>query len=756
MTTTKTTNGKGELRAFRVDTRSDGVCVVTIDVPGEPVNTLNARFSNDFAEAMEVIEGDSNIRAVVITSGKPDSFLAGADIEMLKAVKTAEDAEALSRGGQHAMQRLADLPVPVVCAIHGACLGGGLELALACDARVATDDKKTKLGLPEVQLGLLPGAGGTQRLPRLIGLQAALDLILSGKQVPARKAKKLGLVDEVAPQPLLVQVACDLALTLSHKSAEDKTPMDRVTGAFKHLLSSEEIQELVLEDNPLGRKVLFDQAKKKLLEKTHGNYPAPEKALEAVRAGYQHGIVKGLEVEAKNFGELVVSPEAAELINIFFATQALKKDRGTDDPEASARPIEKVAMLGGGLMGGGITYVTAQVAGIPVRLKDKDHAGVGRGLAYVRGILDERVKRKRMTPLERELSMARVTGTTEMTGFADVDVVIEAVFEDLALKQRVLGEVEAACKDEVIFASNTSTIPITQIAEAAKHPENVIGMHYFSPVHKMPLLEIIVTDKTSPSVTATCVKLGKRQGKTVIVVRDGVGFYTSRILGPYINEALHLVSEGVPVEQIDRALVNFGFPVGPIKLLDEVGIDVANKAAGVVGSAFGDRLEAPAGMEKLIGDERFGRKSKKGFYRYDGKKGVDESVYTLLGVTPKPAPKLDKDIQLRCALQMINEAAYCFGEGILRSARDGDIGAVFGLGFPPFRGGPFRFVDRQGAKHIVEHCERLQKQCGKRFSPAPVLSEMAASGKRFYGGGEAKEQDPGQHGEPIIRTRARA
>lgn len=754
MTTETKTNGKSEPRPFRVDIRQDGVAVVTIDVPGEPVNTLNARFSEDFARAMETLETATNVKAVVIISGKPDSFLAGADVNMLKAVKTADEAAALSKNGQQAMQRLADLPMPVVAAIHGPCLGGGLELALACDARVCTDDKKTKLGLPEVQLGLLPGAGGTQRLPRLIGLQAALDLILTGKQVPGRKAQKLGLVDEVAPNALLSQVAAELALTLAAKPVADKNPMDRMTSAFRHLLS-EDIQDLVLEDNPLGRKVLFDQAKKKLLEKTHGNYPAPEKALEAVRAGYQHGMARGFEVEAENFGELVVSPEAAELMNIFFSTQALKKDRGTDDPEAAAKPVSRVGMLGGGLMGGGIAYVTAQVAGIPVRLKDKDDAGVGRGLHYVRGILDERVSRKRMTAIEREQTMARLTGTTEMTGFGDIDVVIEAVFEDLGLKQRVLGEVEAACKEDVIFASNTSTIPITQIAEAARHPENVIGMHYFSPVHKMPLLEIIVTDKTAPSVTATCVKLGKRQGKTVIVVRDGVGFYTSRILGPYINEALHLVAEGVPVEQIDRALVAFGFPVGPIKLLDEVGIDVANKAAGVVGSAFGDRLEAPAGMEKLIGDGRFGRKSKKGFYRYDGKKGVDESVYALLGVTPKREPKLDKDIQLRCVLQMVNEAAYCFGEGILRSARDGDIGAVFGLGFPPFRGGPFRFVDRQGVKHIVEHCERFQKQCGKRFSPAPVLSEMAASGSRFHGGENARAI-PGKHGEPIVGTRARA
>lgn len=402
-----------------------------------------------------------------------------------------------------------------------------------------------------------------------------------------------------------------------------------------------------------------------------------------------------------------------------------------------ARPVNKVGVLGGGLMGAGISYVTALQAETPVRLKDKDDAGVGHGLAYVRKHLDERVQRRRMTPLERDHVLARVTGTIDYSGFAAVDVVIEAVFEDLELKQQMIRDIEAVGKHDVIFASNTSAIPISRLAAVSAHPETVIGMHYFSPVEKMPLLEVVVTEQTAPWVTATCVALGKRQGKTVIVVRDGAGFYTSRILGPYINEAAYLVSEGVPVEAIDGALKDFGFPVGPIKLLDEVGIDVADKVSHTLHEAFGERMCPPSGMERLIADQRLGRKNKRGFYLYEGKqsgKRIDKSVYKVFGV--KPTAKLTAaEITERCALQMVNEAALCLGEGILRSVRDGDIGAVFGLGFPPFRGGPFRYVDAVGAQYVVERLQHYLNQHGERFRPAPVLVELAERGDRFYGEG---------------------
>lgn len=719
-------------KAATVRISADGLAVITIDVPGESVNTLNPRFAADFENIITKLERDRTVRAAVIASGKKDGFIAGADVKVLAAVTTAAQAAELSRNGQKAMQRIADLPFPVVAAIHGACLGGGLELALACTARVAADDKKTKLGLPEVQLGLLPGAGGTQRLPKLIGLQAAMDLILTGKQINGKRAKKLGLVDEIAPRAILLRAASELALSLADRPAEQIGPVGRMTQAVRSLFSPDELSEFVLEDNPLGRKVLFDTARKKLRQKTRGNYPAPEKALEAIRIGASD-TAAGYEAEARLFGELVVSPEAASLMSIFFATTALKKDTGVDDAAIAPRPVESIGMIGAGLMGAGIAYVTAAVAKTPVRLKDRDAAGVGKGLAYARGIFDERVAKKRLTKRERDDLMTLISATTGDEGFKKIPVVIEAVFEDLELKHKILRHTEALGGPEVIFASNTSTLPITRIAEASSHPETVIGMHYFSPVHKMPLLEVITTDKTAPWVTATCVELGKRQGKTVIVVRDGVGFYTSRILGPYMNEAFHILAEGVPVEAIDEALLDFGFPVGPVKLLDEVGIDVAHKASGVVKASFGDRIDSPDGMEALIADERYGRKNGRGFYSYqDGKSvGVDATVYDVLGIAPK-ASMPARDIAMRCALQMANEAAHCLGEGILRSPRDGDIGAIFGLGFPPFLGGPFRWMDSMGINKIVSELRALESTHGRRFAPAPRLVEMAASGARFY------------------------
>ncbi|MEZ4365744.1 MAG: fatty acid oxidation complex subunit alpha FadJ [Kofleriaceae bacterium] len=735
------------------------VAILTMDVPGEAVNALSPRLAAELDAALTAVERDPAVRAVVLRSSKPGCFVAGADLKVLDTITTAAEAEQLSRDGQAGLQRLADLDKPVVAAIHGACLGGGLELALACHARIADDDRATKLGLPEVQLGLIPGAGGTQRLPRLVGIAAALDLILTGKQIDGRRAARLGLVDEACPAALLVAVATTRARSLAAaRAAAPPSTSARLGAALAQLRATlfdrAELTGLVLEENPLGRKVLFEQARKQLLAKTHGLYPAPERALDAVRIGASDPDA-GYAAEARAFGELLVSPVARELMGLFFATTALKKDPGTDDPKVRARPVEQIAMLGAGLMGAGIAYVSAN-AGLAVRLRDKDDAGLGRGLAYVREIVDGRVRRKRLTARAGDELMARISPTTTAAGLAQAQVVIEAVFEDVALKHQVVREVEAAVGPETIFASNTSTIPITTIARASRRPETVIGMHYFSPVHKMPLLEVIVTERTAPWVTATCVELGKRQGKTVIVVRDGVGFYTSRILGPYVNEAMHVLAEGAPIEAIDAALVAFGFPVGPIKLVDEVGLDVAAKAGAVVQRAFGDRLQAPPGLERLIADGRFGRKASKGFYRYppagarrgDRTRGVDPAVYTVLGLTPADAPPAEA-LARRCWLQMVNEAAHCFGEGVLRSARDGDIGAVFGLGFPPLRGGPFRWADAYGIARLVDDLDEHAARLGGRFAPAPVLRAMAGSGKTFHG---ADRQRPGEHGTPPCST----
>ncbi|MGQ0504709.1 MAG: fatty acid oxidation complex subunit alpha FadJ [Myxococcaceae bacterium] len=731
------------MAAFTYKLEGD-VAVLTFDIPEEPVNTLSGETGQEFEKVLQKLESDPAAKAAVFISGKKDSFVAGAKIEMIQSVKNAAEATALAKSAQEGFNRLESFSKPVVAAIHGACLGGGLEWALACRYRIATDSPKTSLGLPETQLGLLPGAGGTQRLPKLIGAQAALDLILAAKTVKPQKAKKLGIVDEVVPGPVLLQISLRRAKeladgTLKLERSRSGNALRSVAKAkgmgelLKGLTNKDVWAELALEDNPVGRKVLFDQARKQLLKKTKGKYPAPEKALEAIRVGLDKGFEAGLAAEAQFFGELAVSDVSKRLVEIFFATTSLKKDNGTADPKVKARPVNKVGVLGGGLMGAGIAFVTANQQGTPVRVKDKDDAGAGRALKHVRGLFDERVKRRQITWRDRDAKMALVSASTDYSGFTNVDLVIEAVFEDLKLKQQVIKDVEAITREDTIFASNTSSLPIAKLAEASKRPHTVIGMHYFSPVNKMPLLEIITHKGTADWVTATCVEVGKKQGKTVIVVNDGVGFYTSRILAPYMNEAAFLLAEGADIAELDKALVDFGFPVGPITLLDEVGIDVGAKVAKIMHEAFGDRLKAPEALARVIEDGRQGRKNKKGFYTYDGeKKEVDESVYTLLP-HGKDRKHLDRQEMVeRLTLQFVNEAFRCLGEGVLRSPRDGDIGAIFGLGFPPFLGGPFRYAQAEGLSSVLTRTEFWHQKLGKRFEPAPLLVEYVKGNKQLY------------------------
>ncbi len=705
---------------------SGGVATLLLDLPGESVNTLSPDVGAEFDALLTRYENDAAVRAIVLASGKPDGFIAGARIEMIRAVKDAAEAEDLSRQGQVGFDRLEAYGKPVVAAIHGACLGGGLEWALACTYRVASSDPKTQLGLPEVQLGLLPGAGGTQRLPRLIGLANALDLILAGKIVKARKALALGLIDEACPAPMLRRVAVERALALADGTLKPRRPMPRKpTGMLA-------AQQLLLESNPLGRSVLFSKAKEQLLRKTRGNYPGPELALEAIRVGAARGMAAGLAAEAKAFGQLAVSDVSRRLVEIFFAQTAMKRESGVADPAVKARQVGRVGVLGGGLMGSGIAYVTVN-AGLPVRLREQNDAAAAKGLANVAAIFAERVKRKSLERLDRDAAMRLITAGTGWEGLEQVDLLIEAVFEDLTLKQQMLKAFEAI-NPRGIFATNTSSIPIAAIASVAARPEAVIGMHYFSPVNKMPLLEVIATPRTAPEVIATAVALGKKQGKTVIIAGDSPGFYTNRVLGPYMNEAAWLLIEGAAIDELDAALVAFGYPVGPITLLDEVGIDVGAKVSGILHAAFGDRMKPPEALEAVLASGRLGRKNGRGFYTYgEGKKKVvDETVYALLP-GGKGRQRFERtEMAERLALALVNEAARALGDGIVRTARDGDIGAVFGIGFPPFRGGPFRMADAMGAKVVVEKLERLRQRHGDRFTPAPLLVEKAKSGGTFY------------------------
>ena len=725
---------------------SDGIAVVTFDLPNESVNKLTRLVKDEFVELVSRLERDTTVHAAVLISGKPDVWIAGADIEEFQELKTATDAERLSRDGQMLLDSLERLRIPIVAAIHGACLGGGLETALACRYRIATDHPKTILGLPEVQLGLIPGAGGTQRLPRKIGLTNALDLILTGKNVRARKALQLGLIDELVHPSILRSVAIQRA----REVGEGRRKSERHKNSIKGLL---------FDSNPAGRALVLRKAREQTLAKSRGHYPALIAAIDVIAAGYEKGNAYGYREESRRFGEMAMTEVSRQLIFLFFATNELKKDLGVDPaqhPELPVSafeplPVEKIAIIGAGFMGAGIASIAIQHGSL-VRLKDADHSRIAKGYAAVRDILKERLTRKQITRIQYSDYMALLGGTVDYSGFGNVDLVIEAVFEDLAVKHQVLRETEASIHPSAIFASNTSTIPISQIAQASTRPERVLGMHFFSPVQKMPLLEVIPSANTHPQVTATAVAYGKRLGKTVIVVNDGPGFYANRILSPYINEAGILLDQGVAIDLIDKALVDFGFPVGPITLIDEVGLDVATKAGKIMAEAYPDRMPPAKSIQAVVAAGRYGRKSKKGFYSYDneGKKGeVDPSVYALFlesgnrpamkSITapspgePPARPEMPAvQIQHRTVLAMLNEAARCLAEGVIRSARDGDVGAVFGIGFPPFRGGPFRYMDSLGVKIVVQRLEDLNARFPGRFEPADLLLEMARRNQTFY------------------------
>jgi len=514
---------------------------------------------------------------------------------------------------------------------------------------------------------------------------------------------------------------------------------------------------MLFDKNPAGRAIVFRQAREQTLAKTKGKYPAPLAALEAVAAGYS-GKTRGYRTEARLFGEMATTEVSRQLIFLFFATTALKKDNGVGGRPVELKQIGKLGILGSGFMGSGIASIALQ-QGTMVRLKDADHARVAKGFAAVRGVLKERLTRRQITPKQFGDYMSLLGGTIDYTGFANVDLVLEAVFEDVSVKHQVIREVEEVVKPDTIIASNTSTIPIHTIAEASSRPGRVLGMHFFSPVHKMLLLEVITTSRTLPAVTASAVAYGKKIGKTVIVVNDGPGFFVNRILFPYLNETGLLLDQGVPIDALDRALVRFGFPVGPVTLMDEVGLDVGAKAGKVMADAFPDRLSPAKSFQAVVAAGRYGRKSKKGFYLYDenGKKGsVDESVYALYlpGSVPlpsKPSPKAEPgtpapipeaEIIQRTTLAMLNEAARTLEDGIIRSPRDGDVGAVYGIGFPPFRGGPFRYMDSLGIQSVVDQLQELDDRFPGRFAPAQMLLDLARDNGRFYPDDDAPPLPP--------------
>lgn len=724
------TDDRHPLVSVRIE---DGIAYVCIDVEDAAVNTLSPEMTDRFDEILGGIRRETGLEGVVLYSGKADNFIAGFDIEQLRELRDrpGEMRNLIDRGHEQ-MAEFGELDVPVVAAIDGSCLGGGLEVALACDDRVAADTDATTFGFPEVKLGVIPGLGGTQRLPRQIDPQLALQMILTGKEIDPGRAEAEGLVEDVVHPGILLDVAADRARELYRTDAEASSSDRDPLRALRELFDDPAGEMVKLAAKTPARKFIFDTARDTTRKQAGDDYPAPYRAIDVIETGFRDGFEAGLEAEAEAFVELVGTDVAKNLIEIFFAKNELENDPGYVE-DADPYEVDKIGILGAGLMGAGIAQVAAY-EDYAVRLKDKDLDGLGWGIDYCDDLFDKLVSKGMLTAPMADVKSGNIAGTTDWTGFGTCDLVVEAVFEDLDLKQQMLEEVEERGDDRQVFASNTSTIPISEIAADAERPENVLGMHFFSPVHKMPLLEIIRTEETSDRALKTALEVGNRLGKTCIVVNDGPGFFTSRVIGAYINEAGWILEEGARVEEIDGAMKDFGFPVGPMKLVDEVGFDVAVKAADTLREAFSERWDAPTGLAALAEQGRKGRKNEWGFYHYEGDEaqGVDESVYDVLpgGDNRKSVdPELVRE---RCWLAMLNECVYCLEEGIAEHPRDVDIGVIFGLGFPPFRGGVLRYADAVGLGTVVDKLHELADEFGDRLRPADLLEEKADDGETFY------------------------
>jgi 3-hydroxyacyl-CoA dehydrogenase / enoyl-CoA hydratase / 3-hydroxybutyryl-CoA epimerase len=695
--------------AFRMERQGD-LAILWFDLPGEKVNKFSSTVMQEFARIVEELEKSRDIRKVIVASAKASIFIAGADVSEFTKATSVDLAREYARFGQQTFHRFSKLPQVTVAAINGAALGGGCELAISCDWRVMSDSPKASIGLPEVKLGIFPAWGGATKLPRLIGLPAALDIILNGKTVDGKRAKRMGLVDEVVEPGILLDVA---------KKFADRGKRT-VAGRTK----------FYIDGNPFTRRLIFGKARKAVLAQTHGQYPAPLKAIEVMEHGMSAGVEKGLDREIQEVGPLIMGDVAQNLVRLFFLMEDAKKDH------IAAKPadVQNVGVLGAGVMGGGIAQTVADKTDAVVRMRDINWQAISGGLKAASRIWKKKVERRRMTRGEMARKLARITGSTDWAGFGRTDMVIEAVVEKLDIKQQVLSEYEAIQKPGAIFATNTSTIPITDIAAKAKHPENVVGMHFFNPVDRMPLVEVIRGAKTSDQAMATVAAFARKLGKTVVFTNDGPGFVVNRILGPYMNEAGFLLEEGNSIESLDKAMTAFGMPMGPMALLDEVGIDVAAKVAGILGAAFGARMTKSNVVEKLYNDGRYGKKNGKGLYRYeDGKrKGPDATVYPLIGVaSPRPA---DPDAVVeRMVLAMVNEASLILDEKIVASAGELDLAMIMGTGFPPFRGGLLRYADKLGLTHVVSRLKHLEATVGKRFAPNAPLRKLAESGGTFYG-----------------------
>ena len=706
------------MNAFTLTT-TNGIARLVFDLPGEKVNKFSFEAMQDLDRHLAELEKRTDLRLLVLTSAKPGVFIAGADITMLARISEVPEAEEKAKEGQRVFNRLADLSFPTLAVIDGACLGGGLECALACTWRVVTDSDKVKLGLPEVSLGIIPGWGGTQRLPRLIGLRGALDLIASGRPVNGKKALQMGLADIYVAQaflhddlPRIIDQVLDPAQAATLVAKRERPFSERLMGAAPF------------------RGLVLSAARKEIRRKTRGLMPAPLAALDVLARTGGASRERGLAFEARTFARLAPTPTCKALIDAFFASEEVKKVAAKPEHEAQV-----VGVLGAGVMGGGIAWAVS-AAGLPVRLKDLTWDAVAKGLATANGYNHALVKMKKCQPTEANLRMHRIGGTLDWSGFDRTDVVIEAVVEDLNVKRKVLAEAEKHLRPGTILASNTSSLSITAMAEGLQDPSRLVGMHFFNPVNRMPLVEVISGKQSSPEAIGRVVALAQKLGKTVEVVRDCPGFLVNRILLPYMNEAARCLEDGGDVAGIDAVITRFGMPMGPFTLTDEVGIDVGFKVARILEAGYGPR-HAVADLLRIVYEELhlLGTKAGAGFFLHKGKRldpnpAIDQALAKLRAIKPGHVLS-DSEVEDRCLLTMVNESARCIEEGVIDRPQLLDLAMLMGTGFPPSKGGPLHYADARGLPEVVDALKRLRDTHGPRFEPAPLLVEMAKANRRF-------------------------
>lgn len=686
-------------------TQASNIARLIINSPNQSHNVLDQQSIADMAAVLDALEADDSVTGLLITSAKHGCFIAGADIQMLDQCSHYQQAFALAQQGQALFQRLTELPFPVIAAIDGVCLGGGFELALACGTRIASDLAHTKIGLPEVQLGLLPGSGGTQRLPHLIGCAAALQVIMTGKQYRAQQALRMGMVDEVVPAMALLPRA------MQHFSQQTKQT--------KQSKQNKRAKPSFWQNNLVSKAIIFRQAQAKGLKQSQGHYPALPAIITACRQAYQRGA--GYAVEAEQFAQLVMSPESQALRRLFFAQTELKQAG-----KEKTGHVQQVLVLGGGLMGAGIGLVSVNRGDWDVKIKDLSTDAVAKALAYSYRYFKQKRRRGFISQGELDQKVAKLSGAVSFSHLGNINVVFEAIYEDLATKQAALKQVAPLLAKGAIFASNTSSIPIADIATASEFPSQVIGIHYFSPVEKMPLVEVIPHPGTSEQTLQQALAIAQQQGKTAIVVKDSAGFYVNRVLAPYINEAMRLMLAGEPILKVDKALQRFGFPVGPFKLLDEVGLDIAAHIAPVLQQHLGERFTPPEAIALLLDNGRLGKKAQLGFYLYQGRdpgKQVDARVMAELKVKLVNQVS-ESDIAWRCVIMLLLEVLRCLDEGIVNSDKAADIGAVFGIGFPAYWGGPINMARTLGIEAVSEKCAYLSQTYGERFILSSRLKQV--------------------------------